>query len=430
MQNRRPKYNPKEPYRSQRSTDRRQRSRPRERQLPRQGRKRPVPVKYGAPLPDRFSSLLGHAGAFGHLVKWLYETDPYQTVKFSKQLDDYLEYHEFAPKYWVQRLGKLDLNLNMGFNFDYRDWSYDPSKYNYKAPLQDAGFTLCCDGGPLEAWASIGGAHAPPVCSLASGLYCGLTHQVIGGQYGTAITYPENHNGIGWRSHEIMFGPKTDGGIRMTFAQVWAKVWKRYSGGPNLNVTIKPRLETVLPYLDPYAPPEPVIRETRTGPRRANFPLPRQRPYQRPALQYSTDPRDDPRFINNPRGNLQPVLHDVLPPGPGEHEKKHNDNWRRAKKLLAALYDKTTEANDVVKAVYDALPDAHKCKGAKSMSAKANCVYNNLRYLDIDKAIRNVLKNHFEDKIYGRIYQTVGKHTPYGTMLGNRPKAPPAWAFK
>lgn len=309
--------------------------------------------------------------------------------------------------------------LNLALDLYSGEWSYDPRTFDYSAPLLANGFTLCCDGGPLEAWASIGGAHAPPVCSLATGLYCGLTHQVIGGQYGTAITYPENHKGTGWRSHEIMFGPKTDGGIRMTFSQVWAKVWKRYSGGPNLTVTIKPAYKNPLPRGNALTPPPFAVQESSPGfdQRRQNRKALRLKKYQRPALSIQIDPK------HVPHTHLAPQLdkHDRLPPDYGDHEKKHNVKQALAKKVILKLYDATTEAKDIVDALYDALDK--KCAGARSMNDKAYCVWKNLKYLDVDEAIKNLLANEIEDRIVGRFVGKVGKNTPYGT-IGQGMRAP------
>ena len=119
----------------------------------------------------------------------------------------------------------------------------------------------------------------------------------------------------------------------------------------------------------------------------------------------------------------------MLPPGEGEKEEKKRVGLSTALKLIAKLYDATTEANDIVNVLYKALPKKYRSKNDHSMSDKAYRIWQNLDHIDISKAIGGVLYNHYEDKIYGQVFSAVGKHSPYGVMLGNRPK-PPGWVFR
>ena len=114
------------------------------------------------------------------------------------------------------------------------------------------------------------------------------------------------------------------------------------------------------------------------------------------------------------RGTIDLAIHTLRGVDDGEREKKGWSRAQQALALLSALYDATTEAKDIVDILYDNL--GRKCKGAKSMSDKAYCVWKNLDTLDYDQAVADLIQNHMEDKLYGRIYGTVGSNTPFGSM--------------
>lgn len=85
------------------------------------------------------------------------------------------------------------------------------------------------------------------------------------------------------------------------------------------------------------------------------------------------------------------------------------------------LYNGATEADEIVDILYDNL--GKKCKGAKSMSDKAYCIYKNLDSLDIDSAVPDLVWNHIEDKAWGAFFG-LGKHAPFGAQLpgGTQPQ--------
>lgn len=147
-------------------------------------------------------------------------------------------------------------------------------------------------------------------------------------------------------------------------------------------------------------PPVPTMTESYT-------PAPRNRqrykPYHRPSLEME------------PGGRSRFVPHSRVKAPPGEKERKVNGTLRAALGAIAKLYDATTEASEIVDILYDNL--GTKCAGARSMSQKANCVYRNLGTLNVVRAVAELAKNHYEDKVYGKIYGTVGKHTDFGAML-------------
>lgn len=108
-------------------------------------------------------------------------------------------------------------------------------------------------------------------------------------------------------------------------------------------------------------------------------------------------------------------IHVWSPPDGWGRERKGNATARQALALIAKLYDGVTEAKDAVDILYDNL--GTKCKGAKSMSDKAYCVWKNINTLNVGAAVADLIGNHYEDKVYGRIFGTVGSNTPFGSMM-------------
>lgn len=155
-------------------------------------------------------------------------------------------------------------------------------------------------------------------------------------------------------------------------------------------------------------PPLASVEESVAGDRRlpGEEPL---APYERPAVTVELDPSS-----KSPPPNYPDEPHVLRPPYPHEREIKTKTGKWMAAQVLFALYDATTEAKDIVDILYKNL--GKKCRGAKSMSQKANCVWRNLDTLDVDAAILGIVANHYEDKLYGRVYGPVGKHSPFGSM--------------
>lgn len=151
-----------------------------------------------------------------------------------------------------------------------------------------------------------------------------------------------------------------------------------------------------------------------------NFPGRDPSPYERPLPPYAI-PSIDIEVAPGNSGHLppRPGIHVRRKPRPNEREKKRGIPYPKVLGAIAALYDSTTEAKDIVDILYDNL--GKKCRGAKSMNDKAYCVYSNLATLDIDQAISDLIVNHYEDKAYGKFF-SYGKHAPFGTNLtGGKP---------
>lgn len=176
-----------------------------------------------------------------------------------------------------------------------------------------------------------------------------------------------------------------------------------------IRIPLKVTRQPVVQRLPAAAPPPPVIQESSTP--RPNV-APRNRPYQAPSIQVS------------PGGSVSFPPHNRAPTVSGTRERKANAGLRTALGVIAKIYDSTTEAKDIIDILYDNL--GKKCKGAKSLSDKSYCVYKNIGSLNVGNAVLELAKNHYEDKVYGKFFGTVGKHTGFGSMLpGTGPSRDP-----
>lgn len=142
---------------------------------------------------------------------------------------------------------------------------------------------------------------------------------------------------------------------------------------------------------------------------RPGITLPMVQPKTAPQIKGPTQP---------PPPTFQPPIHKAVPPGPGVKERK----GRAAPAVAAALAAAHgfTEGVDVVDALFEALPknlqretkrSGRTKRGAKIGEGKpfltpldkAMSIYRNLAHLDLNAAALNLLKNHLEDKIIGRM---------------------------
>ena len=203
---------------------------------------------------------------------------------------------------------------------------------------------------------------------------------------------------------------------------------------------VAPELPRVSPDGDPIRGPGP-------------SPAPSPRPaLPRPAPGVDTQPkpweRPNDRIVFDPAGgtwrNRRP--HVTMPPAVGEKEIKPRGYWRLQVPLVRAL-GRATEYCDAVDSFFDALPDAvkakydfqalRKLKGKEFVKArkafnernekeknplmrskwgrkatcqvKARAIYENLNHLNkpeaFKEAIKNLLKNEFQDQAIGRLGQ-------------------------
>lgn len=178
-----------------------------------------------------------------------------------------------------------------------------------------------------------------------------------------------------------------------------------------VNIRTVPHTVTYAPVVTPVAPS--IIDTWQPAPRTGPQFQPRVKPYQLPAVTANI-----PQTETGPIG-ITNTPHNRLPPKRGERERKRGVKPKIALAVVASIYDSATEAKDIVDILYANL--GRKCKGAKSMSQKANCIYNNLDSLDVDAAILDLIQNHYEDKVWGS-YFGLSKGLHFGaTLTGGKP---------
>lgn len=325
----------------------------------------------------------------------------------------------------AKRINPFMTALDIAFNVAYElDWNnpfgeWMPEKPGgYEPP---PGSQLCCRIGDRTEGVKVqqtSSSNCPP-----TGTFCGLGGQVPDGVDGQTVT-----QGGSGRYVKVFFGPVTQispFSWRMSYDQIWQ--FDRGATLPRPPLTIpyrEPQVAVRLPVY-PLAPPAPVMTETFTPPPGYDLapraPGPGLKPYQLPAVEIRINPGG-----SKPPGHIPPriAVHDRVPPMRPHKEKKHFLRDRtKIGKFLYGLYDKTTEAKDIIDILYDNLPRDKKCAGAKDLSSKSYCVWKNLEHLDIENAIEDLIKNHIEDKAWGKFY-SYGRKSPFGSQLpgGTKPR--------
>jgi len=109
-------------------------------------------------------------------------------------------------------------------------------------------------------------------------------------------------------------------------------------------------------------------------------------------------------------------IHARKRPPSGVKERKVRINLRGALGVVGLV----TESLDWLNALYDALPDEYKVKGKRSNQIeRGQAVFDHFDKIDIAKAIQNLLINHIEDKVIGKLSQKAADAAvPH---LGQRP---------
>lgn len=271
------------------------------------------------------------------------------------------------------------------------------------------GYSMCCSidsNVDTFQWYQNPSACKVPGTQCSIAVSCGLILQVPTGNIGIDPMVQKTGSKClptaNRRMHVMLLGQRTSTvPSRHTITEIWA----RQSPGatPDPTKTLPMPTPAYIPNVGPMpAPiPHPVQREESRG---DPSPYRRVKPYQAPAVEVKVDPRPGPVPVRE-------IPHNVLPPTEGVRERKRYSSAQLALKLLAKLYDATTEAQEIVDIFYENL--GGYCKGAKSMSAKAACVWRHLDDLDVDQTILDLIYNEFEDRVYGKFY-SYGKNTPFG----------------
>lgn len=177
-----------------------------------------------------------------------------------------------------------------------------------------------------------------------------------------------------------------------------------FGGFTGTRPTTWPPIVTPIPGNPPLNPPRPV-----------DPPLnpPRPRPWNpaRPGVRPVA--RGHPRVIARSRS----VAHRNQPPGRNVKERKAKARTLVAR--MARVAFSVTEGLDIVDALWDALPKEVRNKVPKtgitgptarhpgvkywSPQDKLQALYRHIDELDLEEAIKNLIKNHIEDEVYGRL---------------------------
>lgn len=187
------------------------------------------------------------------------------------------------------------------------------------------------------------------------------------------------------------------------------------------------------PQIKPYLPVSPTPQFP-VVPQNPTIPVPFRPAWNHPDTNFGPQPMtesspDRPR----PIPPLPGPPHKPRPPGPGEKEKK----VRVPAPLMGAFRAATavTEAIDLVDALWDALPKKHQ-KGVKKSGRtdkrarlgegvaystpldKAQHILKNWKHLNPTEAVKNIMYNHFEDKVIGGLNRGADKTRDQGGGIG------------
>lgn len=173
----------------------------------------------------------------------------------------------------------------------------------------------------------------------------------------------------------------------------------------------------------PYSPQAPDV-----GPRPDPKPRPNPDPFPEPNPYPGTAPKPNPNPRTHPGTNPRSSTDFDLAPGvrvsprPGHKPRPPGPNTKEGKAgmgpIASALWrgmGPLTEANDVLKELYEALPRSIKIKLYRkngrqpTAQEKALAIYQNMGDLDLPKALTGILQNHYEDKIIGYFGSQLGK---------------------
>lgn len=112
------------------------------------------------------------------------------------------------------------------------------------------------------------------------------------------------------------------------------------------------------------------------------------------------------------------------PPRGRDKEKKALSRSARIGMAIFRALDKLSESAEVVDAIYDALPDHVKRRWSKGRESrrfldqagqygidgadwKLEALYHNWHHVDIQKAMKNIVKNHVEDQVIGGVHRAL-----------------------
>lgn len=173
----------------------------------------------------------------------------------------------------------------------------------------------------------------------------------------------------------------------------------------------------IMPEMDPLALP---IHQPLPSPRPLprTFPRPNVIPGRSPQESTNRGPR--PRARPRPDGTLNPRTlpgvvpvtfsgsHTIKPPPKGEKHKKWSAGYAGSK--AAKVFNAVTEANDVVNALWDQIPEHLRSDCAKNaMICKAKDIYKFGEHINMAEAINALNEENLHDRLHGSAMGKVNK---------------------
>jgi hypothetical protein len=254
-----------------------------------------------------------------------------------------------------------------------------------------------------------------------------LALQAVQGVVGLGAEVPSNHNQLTFLRHT--HGTVNASDARYTFTREFVR--DKAAGG---YARTRPGYVTIR-----------TVNFSPVNPNVARFAQPTLQPLPRPAHQPVAEPvlGTTAEIVSSSGKYHAPASrprHRSVRPERGTKERKSKAG--QLGNALARLLDKLSEGAEVVDAIYRALPDDVRKRwdkknpprpgdqmgqyGLEGADWKARAIWANADKLDVAKAIRNIIANEIEDKLYGEAFRRRNK------LLGRggRRDQPPWWRNK
>lgn len=322
------------------------------------------------------------------------------------------------------------------------------------------GWTLCCGDpslanarGPLTTF-SISNAQQPPsgnpeasLCVTSSQNLCGTFGQVPAADWPSPIgaVVPTATSGDCVLGQVLRVGIYNQSQTRYTITASYSRIIARRSncsGGAGVpyewpemlpipgGIPSLPEIPGLPQWVDPL--PDPLAPEPMPVPKPVKWPDPSPSPEEGPR----PNPQPDPPIKVPPTGLgpgqpsidvplapgsppvPRPGWHVKEPPGPGDKEKKKRLSPAASRAWLETLVNSFTETDDMVAAIYRALPwQVRRWKGRDGVWRERDIttkdrlerIYSEIGNLSVKKAVDNLIKDYLTDMAFGKVGNAMKK---------------------
>lgn len=302
-------------------------------------------------------------------------------------------------------------------------------------PLSDSGWIQCCDSGSsaqINSYAigSLSVNLTNPFACTAT--LCGTAGQLYSGDPADGIPGFTKTGSGSYQKQYLYLGVRNGANTRQTHLKGYMRIvarpdrqtpdvpgaWPEWvpetvvpTGIPIPDPIGDPYYQPFIPWLDPFLNPP-------LGP----APYPEGPPVYRPPTQpYRPEMGDSGNDV--PQGEFNPTPRpngDAWPhrPPKGEKERKIKGGYNRIRAFLGGLLSNMSEVNDVIEALWDALPDSAQTEDA-NLRQKFNDLYQNADDIDMSEAVQNLVENQVEDKYLAQGFQALNEaYENLGIELG------------